>query len=193
MNQQPDAPKKSRPLVLAAPSGTGKTTIARRLVERGVRFVQIYSGGMENQRSWDGHADIKGNHTQFAGETEKPMAGLLSDLAQRGMLDDTLVIFGGEFGRTPMLQADRAKAGRDHHKDAFTVLMAGGGIKGGVTVGKTDDLGYFPVEDPVSVHDWHATLLHLLGLEHTRLTYKYQGREFRLTDVFGNVVEKLVA
>src|SRR5690606_32402460 len=120
-------------------------------------------------------------------------AALVADLKQRGMLDDTLVIFGGEFGRTPMLQDDRTKAGRDHHKEAFTVWMAGGGIKGGQTIGRTDDLGYFPVEDPISVHDWHATLLRLLGLDHTRLTFKYQGREFRLTDVFGEVVEKLIA
>jgi uncharacterized protein (DUF1501 family) len=122
------------------------------------------------------------------------MTALVKDLKQRGLLDETLVVWGAEFGRTPMLQGDRGgNPGRDHHKDAYCVWLAGGGVKPGVTVGRTDELGYFPAEDPVHVHDFHATLLHLLGLDHERLTYKFQGRPFRLTDVAGNVVQKLLA
>src|SRR5262245_25059417 len=132
---------------------------ARRLVERGVRFVQIYSGGMENQLSWDGHADIKGNHEQFAGETDKPVAGLLADLAQRGLLDETLVIWGGEFGRLPIAQTGQ-KPGRDHNPNGFTLWLAGGGVKGGVTHGATDEVGYAAAEDRVHVNDLHATILH---------------------------------
>jgi hypothetical protein len=165
---------------------------ARRLVERGVRFVQIYSGGMENQLSWDGHIDIKGNHEQFAGETDKPLAGLLADLAQRGMLDETLVIWGGEFGRLPIAQkAD--KPGRDHNPHAFTFWLAGGGAKGGVAYGATDEIGYHSVVDRVHVNDLHATILQLLGLDHERLTFKYNGRRFRLTDVAGKVITKIIA
>jgi hypothetical protein len=165
---------------------------ARRLVERGVRFVQIYSGGMENQLSWDGHIDIAGNHGGFAQETDVPVAGLLADLAQRGLLDDTLVIWGGEFGRLPLAQKGD-KPGRDHNPHAFTVWMAGGGAKGGVHHGATDEIGHRAVQDRVSINDLHATILHLLGLDHEKLTYRYQGRDFRLTDVAGNVVNEIIA
>jgi Protein of unknown function (DUF1501) len=165
---------------------------ARRLVERGVRFVQIYSGGMDNQLSWDGHADIKGNHEQFAGETDKPVAGLLTDLAQRGLLDETLVIWGGEFGRLPIAQTGK-NPGRDHNPHGFTLWMAGGGIKGGVSYGESDEVGYAAAIDKVHVNDLHATILHLIGLDHERLTYVYNGRKFRLTDVAGKVIRPILA
>ena len=161
---------------------------ARRLVERGVRFVQIYSGGMENERSWDGHVDIFGNHTQFAGETEKPVAGLLTDLAQRGLLDDTLVIWQSEFGRMPISQRG---LGRDHNPGAMSIWMAGAKIRGGQTIGESDEFGYKVADQPVNVHDLHATILHLLGMDHTKLTYMFQGRPMRLTDVFGNVIPQI--
>ena len=166
--------------------------IARRMVERGTRFVQIYSGGMENQRSWDGHNDIKGNHSQFAGETDKPIAGLLSDLDQRGLLKDTLVIWGGEFGRLPLAQK-AAKPGRDHNPHAFTYWFAGGGAKGGTSYGTTDEFGHKAQENRVNVHDLHATILHLLGMNHKRLTYRHNGRDFRLTDVEGKVIREIIA
>jgi hypothetical protein len=165
---------------------------ARRLIERGVRFVQIYSGGMENQLSWDGHADIKGNHEQFAGETDRPVAGLLADLAQRGLLEDTLVIWGGEFGRLPIAQTGK-QPGRDHNPHGFTLWLAGGGVKGGVSHGATDEVGYTAAVDRVHINDLHATVLHLLGIDHTRLTYTYNGRRFRLTDVAGKVIEPILA
>ena len=165
---------------------------ARRMVERGVRMVQIYSGGMENQRSWDGHNDIQGNHSQFAGETDTPVAGLLSDLDQRGLLKDTLVVWCGEFGRLPVAQK-AAKPGRDHNPHCFTAWMAGGGIKGGTTYGESDDIGYKAAVDKVHVNDLHATILHLLGINHTRLTYKYNGRRFRLTDVAGEVIQPIIS
>jgi len=165
---------------------------ARRMVERGVRFVQIYSGGTENQRSWDGHSDIQGNHAEFAGETDKPVAALLEDLAQRGLLDSTLVIWGGEFGRLPITQIGD-KPGRDHNPHAMTFWFAGGGAKGGVTYGASDEVGHKAAENPVNVHDLHATILHLMGLDHQRLTYRHNGRDFRLTDVEGNVIHDIVA
>jgi hypothetical protein len=165
--------------------------VARRLVERGVRFVQIYSGGMENERSWDGHQNIKDNHSQFAGETDTPIAGLLADLKQRGLLDSTLVVWGGEFGRLPIVQ--KGGTGRDHNPHAFTYWLAGGGAKGGVRHGATDELGHKAVDGRVHVNDLHATILHLLGLEHTRLTFRYSGRDFRLTDVAGHVVKEVLA
>jgi hypothetical protein len=165
--------------------------IARRLVERGVRFVQIYSGGMENDLSWDGHSNIKKNHGGFALETDQPIAGLLADLEARGLLNETLVVWGGEFGRLPIVQ--KGSGGRDHNPHAFTVWMAGGGVKGGVHHGATDEIGFKAVEDRVSINDLHATVLHLLGLDHKRLTYRYNGRDFRLTDVAGTVVDKVVA
>ncbi len=164
--------------------------MARRLVERGVRFVQIYSGGMENERSWDGHKDIKDNHSQFAGETDTPIGGLLSDLKQRGLLDSTLVIWGGEFGRLPIVQT--GGTGRDHNPHAFTVWMAGGGVKGGVHHGATDEIGHKAVDGRVHVNDLHATILHLLGLNHERLTFRLSGRDFRLTDVAGRVVKEIL-
>ena len=166
--------------------------MARRMVERGVRFVQIYSGGMENQRSWDGHEDIVGNHREFAGETDQPIAGLLADLDQRGLLDETLVIWGGEFGRLPVSQKG-ANPGRDHNPHAFTYWLAGGGAKGGVHHGATDELGHKAAVDRVSVNDLHATILHLLGFDHEKLTFYYNGRHFRLTDVAGQVVHAVVA
>ena len=166
--------------------------MARRLVERGVRFVQIYSGGMENERSWDGHKDIEGNHRQFAGETDQPIAALLTDLKQRGLLDSTLVVCCGEFGRLPIAQKG-GKPGRDHNPHAFTTWMAGGGVKGGVHYGETDEVGHKAVVDKVSVNDLHATFLGLLGLDHEKLTYRFNGRNFRLTDVAGNVVRQVIA
>lgn len=169
--------------------------MARRLVERGVRFVQVFSGGMENELSWDGHSNIVSNHTQFAGETDQPAAALIADLKQRGLLDSTLVIWGGEFGRLPVAQRPKGttQVGRDHNPQAFTYWFAGGGVKGGTHFGSTDEIGMKAEVDRVSVHDLHATILHLLGLDHTRLTYRYNGRRFRLTDVSGNVIGKILA
>ncbi len=169
--------------------------LARRLVERGVRCVQIYSGGMDNEKSWDGHVDLVGNHRGFAAETDTPIAGLLTDLAQRGLLDSTLVIWGGEFGRLPVSQRtkDGKNAGRDHNPHAFTTWMAGGGVKGGCRHGATDELGHKAVENRVGVHDLHATILHLMGLDHEKLTYRFNGRDYRLTDVAGKVVRAILA
>jgi uncharacterized protein (DUF1501 family) len=166
--------------------------LARRLVERGVRMVQLYDA------DWDHHGDLANRLPRKCQDVDRGMAALVKDLKQRGLLDDTLVIWGGEFGRTPMVQTDSGtgtstKPGRDHHKDAFTVWMAGGGVKPGITYGATDDLGYHIAENPVHVHDLNATLLHLLGLNHERLTYRYQGRDFRLTDVHGQLVKGLLA
>lgn len=165
--------------------------IARRMVERGVRFVQIYSGGMDNELSWDGHSNIKANHSGFAAETDQPIAGLLADLEQRGLLDSTLVIWGGEFGRLPIVQ--KGGTGRDHNPLAFTVWMAGGGIKGGTLYGATDEIGHKAAVDRVSINDLHATILHLMGLHHEKLTFRYNGRDFRLTDVAGQVVTPIIA
>jgi uncharacterized protein (DUF1501 family) len=166
--------------------------MARKLVERGVRFVQIYSGGMENERSWDGHIDIAGNHRKFAGETDQPIAALLTDLKQRGLLESTLVVCCGEFGRLPLAQKGKSP-GRDHNPHAFTTWLAGGGVKGGVHFGETDELGHKAEVDKVSVNDLHATILALLGLDHEKLTYRFNGRNFRLTDVAGNVVNQVIA
>jgi len=166
--------------------------MARRMVERGVRFVQIYSGGMENERSWDGHKDIVGNHTQFAGETDQPIAALLTDLKQRGLLESTLVICCGEFGRLPLAQKG-GKPGRDHNPHAFTTWLAGAGVKGGVHYGETDEVGHKAVVNRVSINDLHATILALLGLEHERLIHRHSGRDFRLTDVAGDVVKEVIA
>lgn len=165
---------------------------ARRLLERGVRFIQIYSGGMENQRSWDGHNDIEGNHRQFAGETDRPVAGLLSDMAASGLLNDTLVIWCGEFGRLPIAQTG-GKPGRDHNPHHFVAWMAGGGAKGGTTYGNSDEIGYKSVDNKVHINDLHATILHLLGVDHERLTFKYNGRRFRLTDVAGKVIHEIIS
>ena len=165
--------------------------LARRLVERGVRMVQLYDA------DWDHHADLGTRLPRKCQDVDRGMAALVRDLKQRGLLDDTLVIWGGEFGRTPMSQVDSGsgtatKPGRDHHKEAFTMWMTGGGAKRGLTYGRTDDLGYNIAENPVHVHDLNATVLHLLGLDHERLTYRYQGRDFRLTDVHGKVVSGLI-
>jgi Protein of unknown function (DUF1501) len=168
--------------------------LARRLVERGVRFVQLYHRGWDNHGT-SAHDDIVTRLPQLCHETDQAAAALVKDLKQRGLLSSTLVVWGGEFGRTPMNEErNRSKfLGRDHHPRAFSVWLAGGGIKPGVTLGQTDELGYNPVEDSIEVHDLHATILYLMGLDHTRLTYRFQGRDFRLTDVSGNVVKKLVA
>jgi hypothetical protein len=163
---------------------------ARRLVERGVRFVQIYSGGMDNDLSWDGHNNIVKNHGGFAQETDQPIAGLLTDLDRRGLLKDTLVIWGGEFGRLPIVQ--KGSGGRDHNPHANTFWLAGGGVKGGVSYGATDEVGFKAAENRVSVNDLHATILHLMGLDHKKLTYRYNGRDFRLTDVSGTVVKDIL-
>jgi uncharacterized protein (DUF1501 family) len=162
--------------------------LARRLAERGVRCVQMY------HTDWDHHTGLVANLPKRCAEVDRPAAALVKDLKQRGLLDETLVIFGGEFGRTPLSDGEANQAvGRNHHIDAYSIWLAGGGIQGGQTVGKTDDIGFHAVEDQVPVHDLHATVLHLLGLEHTKLTYRFQGRDFRLTDVHGQVVKKLLA
>jgi hypothetical protein len=168
--------------------------LARRLVERGVRFVQLYHRGWDNHGT-SAHDDIVNRLSSLCRETDQAAAALVSDLKQRGLLDSTLVVWGGEFGRTPMNEErNRSKfLGRDHHPRAFSMWMAGGGIQPGVTIGQTDELGYNPIEDPVDVHDLHATILSLMGIEHTKLTYRFQGRDFRLTDVSGNVVKKILA
>jgi uncharacterized protein (DUF1501 family) len=157
--------------------------LARRLAERGVRFIQLY------HRGWDHHGGVREGTRTTAGLVDRASAALVHDLKQRGMLDDTLVIWGGEFGRTPMAQGD----GRDHHIKGFSIWMAGGGIQPGITYGATDELGYHAVENVVHVHDFHATMLHTLGVDHKKLTYRFQGRDFRLTDVHGNVVHGVLA
>lgn len=168
-----------------------KCLLARRMVERGVRFVQLYSGGLLNGDDWDGHAECDKNHQRMASRVDKPIAGLLADLKQRGMLESTLVIWGGDFGRTPITDGQLRdgggyRGGRDHNPYGFSMWMAGGGIKGGKVIGATDEIGFKAVEDPVHTNDIHATILALLGLDHKRLTYFYQGRDFRLTDVGGD-------
>ncbi len=164
--------------------------LARRLVERGSRFVQVYHSG------WDHHSQVEAGVTAQAKIVDKASAALVTDLKQRGLLEDTIVIWGGEFGRTPMVEASAAlgrSKGRDHHPQAFSMWMAGGGIRPGITLGATDELGFNVVEDPVPVHDLHATILHLLGLDHTKLTFRYQGRDYRLTDVEGHLIKKILA
>jgi hypothetical protein len=167
-----------------------KCLLARRLVERGVRFVQVYSGGGHNDENWDAHGDVVKNHKLHCAETDKPIAGLLTDLKRRGLLEDTLVIWSGEFGRMPTSQGG---TGRDHNPKGFTAWLAGGGVKGGTVYGSTDEIGYAAADDKVHVHDLHATILHLLGFDHTLLTFFHGGREQRLTDVHGNVVEGVLA
>jgi hypothetical protein len=163
--------------------------LARRLVERGVRFVQLYhtTGGFQ---PWDQHSDLKGGHAKNALATDRPIAGLLEDLQARGLLEDTLVIWGGEFGRTPAAEGTN---GRDHHPYGFTMWLAGGGVRGGMAHGETDEFGWDAVQDRVHIHDLHATILHLLGLDHERLTYRHAGRDYRLTDVSGVVVKSILA
>lgn len=162
--------------------------MARRFLERGVRFVQVTHSDSEVQ--WDQHANLYHGHTKNAAEVDKPIAGFLTDLKDRGLLDDTLVLWGGEFGRTPTAQGTN---GRDHNPWGFTMWMAGGGVKGGYAYGATDDYGYYAAENKMHVHDLHATILHLLGLDHERLTFRYAGRDFRLTDVSGHVADDILA
>ena len=167
------------------PSFANNCLMARRLVERGVRFVQLY------HEAWDQHGNLTKDIQKNCHDTDQACAGLVQDLKQRGMLKDTLVVWGGEFGRTPMVQG--GSDGRDHHPNAFSMWMAGGGVKPGITLGESDELGFNVAKDQVHVHDLHATILHMLGFDHTKLTYKFQGRPFRLTDVQGNVVPQLLA
>jgi len=165
--------------------------MARRLAERGVRYVQLYHGAGQ---PWDSHSNIVTSHKRLAAQVDQPIAALLADLKGRGMLEDTLVIWGGEMGRTPTVQLPvTPKQGRDHHSDGFTVWMAGGGVKAGQAYGTTDEVGLTVAENPVHVHDLHATILHLMGFDHEKLTYRYAGRDFRLTDVYGRVVNDLIA
>ncbi len=164
-----------------------QTLIARRLLERGVRYVQLWHGAAQ---PWDSHGNLEAEHRRLAGEIDEPIAALLTDLKQRGMFEDTLVIWGGEFGRTPTTEGSN---GRDHNPYGFSMWLAGGGVKGGTVYGATDEFGFRAVQDPVHVHDLHATLLHLLGFDHERFTFRYAGRDFRLTDVYGRVVRELVA
>ena len=161
--------------------------LARRLAERGTRFIHL------NHRGWDHHGDLDRYMKICCGLCDHPSATLVKDLKESGMIDDSLEISGGEFGRTPMFQGKGATAGRDHHMRAFSMWLAGGGIKGGVTHGETDDLGYHAAVDRTHVRDLHATMLHLLGIDHKRLSYRFQGRDFRLTDVHGNVVHDIIA
>jgi uncharacterized protein (DUF1501 family) len=169
-----------------------KCLITRRLLEKGVRFVQLYSGGGHIEDTWDGHNDCIGNHRLHAGETDKPIAALMADLKSTGLWDETLVIWGGEFGRTPTSEGV-GKPGRDHNWHGFSMWLAGAGVKGGQAVGATDELGFAAVEDVCHVSDFHATILHLMGLDHTRLTYFYSGMNTRLTGVRGNVVKKVLS
>ena len=170
--------------------------IARRLIERGVRFVQVWHGAGQ---PWDNHDDLEKNHGRLAGECDQAIAALLTDLKMRGLLDETLVVWGGEFGRTPVVEMPKPGSnagkinGRDHNHYGFTTWLAGGGVQGGYVHGETDDFGFAAVKDKVHVHDLHATMLHLLGFDHEELTYRYSGRDFRLTDVHGKVIEEILA
>jgi len=163
------------------------------LLERGVRFVQLWHGAGQ---PWDNHENIEEAHRKLSKELDQPIGALLRDLKQRGMLDDTLVIFGGEFGRTPSVELNdsgKSKMGRDHNPYGFSMWLAGGGVKGGTVYGATDEFGFKAIENKVHVHDLHATILHLLGFDHEKFTYRYAGRDFRLTDVYGRVVKEILA
>lgn len=187
-----DEPESMREMYGDTPVGRN-LLLARRLAERGVRYIQCYHGAGQ---PWDNHSGLIPRIKELTRDSDQPIAALLSDLKSRGMLEDTLVIWGGEMGRTSTIQTgptDINRVGRDHHVDGFTVWMAGGGVKGGMTYGTTDDLGLSIAENPVHVHDLHATILHLLGFDHKKLTYRYSGRDFRLTDVSGNVVRDILA
>jgi uncharacterized protein (DUF1501 family) len=164
-----------------------QTLMARRLLERGVRYVQLWHGAGQ---PWDSHAQLEAEHRKLAHEVDQPIAALLADLKQRGMFEDTLVICGGEFGRTPTTEGSN---GRDHNPYGFSVWLSGGGVRGGMSYGATDEFGFQAVDRPVHVHDLHATLLHLLGFDHEKFVYRYAGRDFRLTDVHGRVVRELLA
>ena len=192
LNSESEATKKLYGLDNKITEPYGKQCLlARRLVERGVRFVQIFSGGVGDQNvdTWDAHGDIKSNHTQHAAEVDLPTAGLLADLKSRGLLETTLVIMHSEFGRMPISQRG---VGRDHNPGTQTVLMFGAGIKGGQVIGSSDEFGYKAEDQPISYHDLHATMLHLLGLDHTKLTYRFNGRDMRLTDVYGTLIPQIV-
>ena len=169
--------------------------MARRLAERGVRFIQVsHAHSLKfNNEQWDQHSHLEKGHSINVGQIDKPITGLILDLKARGLLDDTLVLWGGEFGRTPTTQQGNGPVGRDHHPDGFTMWMAGAGVRGGLRHGKTDEFGYHAVENRMTIHDLHATLLHLLGLDHTRLTFNHNGREFRLTDVYGEVATEILS
>jgi arylsulfatase A-like enzyme len=172
------------------PSFAMNCLLARRLVERGVRFVQLF------HEAWDHHSEVAKGVRGQCQQTDQAAAALIKDLKRRGLLEDTIVVWGGEFGRTPMVEsnADAGRSlGRDHHNRAFSLWLAGGGVKPGVTYGETDEFGFNVASDPAHVHDLHATILHLLGFDHTKLTYRFQGRDFRLTDVHGAVIEKLLS
>jgi hypothetical protein len=164
--------------------------LARRLVERGVRMVQLYSGGGHNDENWDAHTDVNKNHELHCAETDQPIYALMTDLKRRGLLNETLVVWAGEFGRTPTAQGDK---GRDHNPRGFSIWLAGGGVKGGQIIGATDEFGYQAVENKAHIHDLHATILHLMGLDHTLLTFFHGGRNHRLTDVSGRVIQELLA
>lgn len=186
ISKETDATKKLYGIDDPATANYGRQCLlARRFAEAGVRFVQC-----THSYKWDQHGNLKADHTKNAREVDKPIAGLLIDLKKRGLLDETLVLWGGEFGRTPVAQGDD---GRDHNPHGFTMFMAGGGIKPGISFGATDDYGYYAEQNKVHIHDLHATMLHLLGLDHEKLTYKFAGRDFRLTDVHGNVVRQILA
>ncbi|MDP7010434.1 MAG: DUF1501 domain-containing protein, partial [Verrucomicrobiota bacterium] len=188
-------PKLAHELYGTAPGKTSfanNCLLARRLVERGVRFIQLFDQG------WDHHSGVFSRMPDKARQLDQPVAALISDLRQRGLLDKTLIVVGTEFGRTPMLQGKSnsgqdKNVGRDHHKEAFSVMLAGGGVKGGISHGKTDEFGYQAIENPVHMHDLNATILHLLGLNHEKLTFKYKGLDFRLTTVSGEVVRSVIS
>ena len=186
VSQEPDYIQKQYGIGTKETDNFGRQCLlARRLIEAGVRYVEVSTGNV-----WDQHSNLKSGHEKNSLATDQPVAALLADLKARGLLEDSLVIWGGEFGRTPIAQG---KNGRDHNPQGFTTWLAGGGVKGGLAHGNTDEYGYYAVEDRVHMHDLHATMLHLLGLDHTRLTYRYAGRDFRLTDVYGKVVRQLLA
>jgi Protein of unknown function (DUF1501) len=192
MNHESAATRKMYGLDEEITSAFGRQClIARRLVERGVRFIQLYHGGIGNQNTdtWDAHEDVRKNHTMHAAETDLPIAGLLMDLKARGLLDSTLVVWQSEFGRMPISQRG---LGRDHNPGTMSIWMAGAKIRGGQTIGSSDEFGYKAEQQPVMVHDLHATILHKLGLDHTKLTYAYQGRRMRLTDVYGDPIPQIV-
>lgn len=195
VNQETEATRKAYGLDKEKCSHFGKQCLlARRMIEQNVRFVQIYSGGTDNDKSWDGHIDIRKNHGQFALEVDQPIAALIADLDARGLLESTLIVCGGEFGRTSDAQGESSPTkGRDHNPHAMTMWFAGGGIKGGVHYGATDEVGYKAVDNRVMIHDIHATILHLLGMNHEQLTYRFNGRDFRLTDVYGRILQEIIA
>jgi uncharacterized protein (DUF1501 family) len=194
ISKEPKAVHERYGVQLGQKSFANNCLLARRLVESGVRFVQLYHWG------WDQHGESMGNDLRYGlvqrcKETDQPIAALIGDLKQRGLLETTLVVWGGEFGRTPMNEERNGSKwlGRDHHQHAFAIWLAGGGVKPGITYGATDELGYHVAENAVHVHDLQATILHLLGMDHERLTFRFQGRDYRLTDVFGTPVKPLLA